>query len=75
MNVLGIDPGFASMGWAIISFGDDGTLLVSPVVDRETLASLGVPSDGMNVADFTTAQKHFLAYHRRELFLKATRGS
>ena len=58
-----------------ISFGDDGTLLVSPVVDRETLASLGVPSDGMNVGDFTTAQKHFLAYHRRELFLKATRGS
>ena len=24
MNVLGIDPGFASMGWAVISFGGDG---------------------------------------------------
>lgn len=24
MYVLGIDPGFASMGWAVISFGGDG---------------------------------------------------
>jgi crossover junction endodeoxyribonuclease RuvC len=24
MNILGIDPGFASMGWAVISFEDDG---------------------------------------------------
>jgi len=24
MKVLGLDPGFASMGWAVIDFGDDG---------------------------------------------------
>ena len=58
-----------------ISFENDGTLLVSPVVDRETLAALDVPGDGMNAGDFTAAQKHLLAYHRRELFLKSNRGS
>jgi Holliday junction resolvasome RuvABC endonuclease subunit len=26
MDVLGIDPGFASMGWAVLSFGEDGPL-------------------------------------------------
>jgi Holliday junction resolvasome RuvABC endonuclease subunit len=29
MHVLGIDPGFASMGWAVIFFGDDGPVCKS----------------------------------------------
>jgi len=58
-----------------ISFEDDGTLLVSSVVDRETFESLGVPGDGMNAGDFTARQKLFLSHHRRELFLKANRNS
>ncbi len=58
-----------------ISFEDDGTLLISPVVDHETLEPLGVPNRRMNVGGFTTVQKQFLSHHRQEVFLKAGQSS
>jgi putative restriction endonuclease len=54
------------------SFGDDGTLLISPVVDEQVLLKLGVPvGQILNVGQFTDRQKSYLTYHRRSVFLKA----
>jgi len=58
-----------------LSFEDDGTILVSSVVDGQVLEQLGVPSAGINDSGFTAGQKQFLTYHRREVFLEAGRSS
>jgi hypothetical protein len=47
----------------LISFEDDGTLLVSPVADTASLARLGVTA-GQNVGPFTSRQREFLRRHR-----------
>ena len=55
-----------------ISFADDGTLLVSPAVDVETLDRLGVPSHLVNCGLFSPKQRRYLDYHRRHIFLGTT---
>jgi putative restriction endonuclease len=59
-----------------ISFDDDGTLLISPVVNGQVRHQLGLPVDQTtNVGEFTDGQRNYLAYHRREIFLEAGRES
>lgn len=59
-----------------ISFSDDGTLLVSPVVDTAILTRLGIPTSGtLSVGHFTPKQREYLRYHRREVFLEAGRDA
>ena len=57
-----------------ISFADDGTILISPVADKECVRRLGVPVDhSFSVGRFTPKQKEYLSYHRRNEFLEAGR--
>jgi putative restriction endonuclease len=54
-----------------ISFSDDGALLLSDAIDRDTLNRLGTPTSGtFNSGPFTEKQRHYLTFHRREIFLK-----
>jgi putative restriction endonuclease len=58
-----------------ISFGDDGTLLISPVADVAALAQMGVPvTMAHNVGKFSPEQRSYLAYHRDEVFKKSVTG-
>lgn len=55
-----------------ISFADDGEVLVSPVADSESLPKMGVPLAGrLQTGFFNSDQRHFLEYHRKEIFLKS----
>lgn len=55
-----------------ISFGDEGDVLISPVADHEALTRMGVPCDRiLQAGKFNSDQKHFLEYHRNEIFLKS----
>jgi len=55
-----------------ISFSDDGELLQSPVADPYSLGRMGIHQNQLTlVGGFNTDQKHFLAYHRNEIFLKS----
>lgn len=55
-----------------ISFQGDGTLLVSPVAHRESLARMGVAVDRtISVGDFRPGQLVFLEYHRDAVFLSS----
>jgi hypothetical protein len=55
-----------------ISFSDDGELLQSPVADQYSLGRMGIPQNQPTlVGGFNTDQRHFLAYHRNEIFLKS----
>jgi hypothetical protein len=58
-----------------ISFDDDGSLLISPVADTDAMRQMGLPLDGeINVGVFTDKQRHYLEYHRNEVFKKAGYG-
>lgn len=53
-----------------ISFEDQGELLISPVANPDSLKRMGVLCDRVvNVGGFTTGQRHFLNYHRDNVFL------
>jgi putative restriction endonuclease len=55
-----------------ISFDDNGEVLISPVSDNVSLQKMGVRTDfPFSVGRFNSDQKHFLDYHRREIFLKS----
>lgn len=55
-----------------ISFENNGDLLVSPVVHRESLARMGIPPDERrNVGAFSEGQRRYLEYHRDSVFLEA----
>lgn len=55
-----------------ISFDDSGEVLVSPVVDVVSLKRMGLdPERPPRPVPFNTDQKHFLAHHRKEVFLAA----
>jgi hypothetical protein len=55
-----------------ISFDDDGALLISPIADKECLHRMGIPIDiAVNVGEFSTKQREYLAFHRRNVFLEA----
>ena len=59
-----------------ISFDDDGTLLISPVADKECLLRMGIPTTSpFNVGEFSRKQKAYLAFHRRNVFLEAGRDA
>ena len=56
-----------------ISFEKNGELLLSPRADKMSLKKMGVPVDEKyGVGSFTDAQKHYLEYHRKEIFLKVS---
>ncbi len=53
-----------------ISFEDGGDLLVSPVAHTESLMRMGVDASRVvNVGSFSSGQKHFLDFHRANVFL------
>ena len=55
-----------------ITFADDGELVISPIADRISLQRMGVPTEApMGAGTFNSDQKHFLDYHRNEIFLKS----
>jgi len=55
-----------------ISFEDSGDVMVSPVVDGVSLRRMGLdPEQPPRPLPFNTDQRHFLAHHRREIFLAA----
>jgi len=55
-----------------ISFEDSGDVLISPVVDLVSLKRMGLdPQHPPRPVPFSTDQKHFLDYHRHEVFLAA----
>jgi hypothetical protein len=47
----------------LISFSDNGDLLIAPQLDRSILIAWGI-RDGLNVGAFTPQQGVYLAYHR-----------
>lgn len=53
----------------LISFKDDGTLLLSSALDFEVLKKWGI-SPILNVGKFNTEQSVFMAYHRQVVFKK-----
>jgi hypothetical protein len=53
-----------------ISFDDNGEVLISPVADVISLRRMGLdPTNPPRPLPFNTDQKHFLAHHRKEIFL------
>jgi hypothetical protein len=53
-----------------ISFGDDGTILVSPLIDAAQIALLGVATaPPTNAGPFGPGQAAYLAFHRESVFL------
>jgi hypothetical protein len=55
-----------------ISFANEGEVLISPSADKESLSRMGVRCDSpIFVGRFNCDQKHFLDYHRKEIFLKS----
>jgi hypothetical protein len=55
-----------------ISFENNGDLLISPVVHRESLKRMGIPPDEKrNVGAFSEGQRRYLEYHRDLVFLEA----
>ena len=58
-----------------ISFEDDGALLISPVVHRESLERMGIETRSkINVGGFTSGQRVYLDYHRANVFLERQRS-
>lgn len=52
-----------------ISFSDNGAILISPLLDGDDLARLGVnPAALGNVGPFSAEQGVYLAFHRKEVF-------
>lgn len=52
-----------------ISFGDDGTVLVSPHIDRGQLEMLGMTLP-KSVGSFQLERRPYLDFHRRNVFLR-----
>jgi hypothetical protein len=51
------------------SFEDDGELLISPVVHRESLRRMGIlPAERRKVGGFTEGQRRYLEFHREAVF-------
>lgn len=54
----------------LISFTDDGGLLISPLLERDVLAKWQIPVE-MTVGPFNVQQSMFLGYHRESVFKKS----
>ncbi|MBN1379492.1 MAG: hypothetical protein JXA04_09680 [Gammaproteobacteria bacterium] len=51
---------------------NNGLLLISPAAHQLSLQRMGIVTDKtINVGSFNDDQKHFLNYHREEVFLEA----
>lgn len=56
-----------------ISFDDDGEVMISPIADIESIERMGVNTKTpILTGRFNCDQKHFLEYHRRQIFLKSS---
>lgn len=56
-----------------LTFDNSGKVLISPVAHVPSLQAMGIDPGGLRAAmAFSTGQKHFLAYHRENVFLQAT---
>lgn len=54
-----------------ISFEDNGDLLISPIAHKLSLERMKIPVDvDFNVGQFSSGQKHYLAWHREFLLLQ-----
>jgi putative restriction endonuclease len=57
-----------------IGFDDDGTLIISPVADPNSLRRMGIETKRIvNTGPFTEGQRHFLDYHRNSVLLQMRR--
>jgi hypothetical protein len=57
-----------------IGFEDSGTLIISPVAHRPSLARMGIETEQIiNVGGFTEGQRKFLEFHRNSVLLRALR--
>jgi len=55
-----------------IGFEDNGDVLISPVVHKESLRKLGIdPDRPTNVGKFTRGQQHYLDFHRNCVLLRS----
>ena len=57
-----------------ISFDDNGELLVSPVADALSLEKMGILNREFRPQAFNGDQRHFLKYHRTDVFLQPELG-
>ena len=56
-----------------IGFEDNGDVLISPVVHKESLSRLGLdPNKPLNVGRFSEGQRRYLEFHRDSVLLKST---
>lgn len=57
-----------------IGFEDSGTLIISPVAHKPSLARMGIETGRvMNVGGFSQGQRNFLGFHRNAVLLRASR--
>jgi hypothetical protein len=57
-----------------IGFEDSGTLIISPVAHRPSLARMGIETEKVvNVGGFTQGQRQYLEFHRNNVLLRALR--
>jgi hypothetical protein len=57
-----------------IGFEDSGTLIISPVAHRPSLARMGIETERIvNVGGFSEGQRKFLDFHRNSVLLRASR--
>lgn len=54
-----------------ISFTDSGELLISPTMEPDVLVRLGIEPTSVVARTFSSQQRSYLAYHRREVFLSS----
>jgi hypothetical protein len=58
----------------LISFDNNGELLIAPVAHRDSLQRMGVPTERTaRFGSFSHGQRAFLEYHREWVFLQANR--
>jgi hypothetical protein len=59
-------------GDLVLSFEDNGRLLVSPVAHADSLWRMGITTDAaVNAGNFSEGQRRHLDYHREMVFLEA----
>ena len=57
-----------------IGFEDSGTLIISPVAHKPSLARMGIETERVvNVGGFTQGQRKYLDFHRNSVLLRAAR--
>jgi hypothetical protein len=58
-----------------IGFEDNGRLIISPVAHQPALQRMGIDTTkAINVGAFTSGQKQFLDFHRKDVLLKSIRS-